>query len=122
MPVITPTITKPTEDDSVQLVVWAGMANGDTGAPIKLPAHADRSVHISGTFGAGGTCVMQGSNNSSSYVTLTDPQGNALSKTAEAVEVIEEVTLLTRPNVTAGDGTTAITVSMLLRRPNPMRT
>lgn len=114
MAVITATVTQ-IEADAL-LVQWANMANGDTGSPIELTSYSDRSVQIQGTFGVGGTCVVQGSNDSTDYQTLTDPQGNAVSKTAAAIETLTELTRLTRPSITAGDGTTALTVSMLLRK------
>lgn len=87
---------------------WTGLANGDTGAPIAYPQHADKTVHVKGTFGTGGTIVWEGSNDGVTYITLTDAQGNAISKTSEAIEVVEENTLWVRPHVTAGDGTTAL--------------
>ena len=49
--------------------------------------------------------------------TVHDPQGNAVTKTAAAAEAFEEAPLLIRPNVTAGDGTTSLTVKMVCRRP-----
>lgn len=102
--------------DKAQLVVWTGLLNGDTGAPIKFPASAFKSIQFNGTFGAGGTIVLQGSNDGTNYYTLTDPQGNAISKTAAGLEAIEEICLWIRPSVTAGDGTTDLTATLLVRR------
>lgn len=98
------------------LYTWSGLANGDTGEPVEVPGHADKTVQIEGTFGAGGTCVIQGSNNGSQYQSLTDPQGNAISKTAAALEMVAEHTRYIRPNITAGDGTTSLSVSMMAKR------
>ena len=122
MAVVNPTITYPNGDTSVIKVVWAAMANGDTGAPFKLAQWADRSVHVYGTFGAGGTMILKGSNNDgTSYIALTEPQGNAISKTAESIEAITEIVEKVRPEITAGDGTTAITVSLFARRSDMSR-
>lgn len=101
--------------DGCVLLVWTGLLNGDTGEPAELAGHADKSVQILGTFGAGGTIVIEGSNDSTNYVTLTDPQGNAISKTAAALEMVAENTRKIRPSVTAGDGTTSLSVYMLVR-------
>ena len=99
------------------LVVWGPMANGDIGLAVDFCALPDRSFQVEGTFGVGGTCVLQGSNNSSNYQTLSDPQGVALSRTAAGLKQVLEVPRLVRPNITGGDGTTSLTVSMVFRGP-----
>jgi hypothetical protein len=111
-----------TETDSnqaganAQVIAWEGLLNGDDGDPIKIPGSTVRSAHVKGTFGSGGTIVIEGSNDGSTYVTLTDPQGNAISKTSEAIETLEENTLWVRPRVSAGDGTTDLKCYLLVRR------
>lgn len=95
------------------VVQWATMGNGDVGTPIELPMHADRAVQVVGTFGVGGTCTIEGTLDGTNYAVLNDPQGNALAITAAKIEQILETTLKIRPSV-AGDGTTSLTVTMLL--------
>lgn len=112
-------------DGSVVKISWTTLTttNAD-GAPIPLAyaGWADRSVQVIGTFGSGGTLVWEGSNDGgTTYTTLTDPQGNAISKQAAAMETVLELSELARPRVTAGDGTTDLDVHVLLRRPNNMR-
>jgi hypothetical protein len=102
--------------EHAHVISWTGLLNGDTGAPIEMAGHTIKCAQLKGTFGAGGTIVMQGSNDGVTYVTLTDPQGNSVSKTAEAIEQIQETTRYIRPSVTAGDGTTDLSVYMVLRR------
>ena len=94
-------------------VTWTGLTetNAD-GAPFDSAHLSDKSIHIKGTFGAGGTCLCEGSNDGATYVTLTDPQGNAISKTAEAIEQILENVVFTRPRVSAGTGV-SLTVIMV---------
>lgn len=112
------TITRlPYAGSDVWVVAWAGLDSDDSGDPFEAPDAADRSVQITGTFGSGGTIVIQGSNDGTNYVTLTDPQGNAISKTSAGIEQIEEITRYIRPLVSAGDGTTSLAVTMLVRRP-----
>jgi hypothetical protein len=98
------------------MMTWAGLLNGDDGGPVELPSFPDVSVQVGGTFGTGGTIVMEGSNDGTTYFTLTDPQGNTVSKTSAALEQIEELVRYRRPRVTGGDGTTALTVTLLARR------
>lgn len=95
---------------------WTGLLNGDSGNPLEHADFGDRCVQITGTFGAGGTIVIEGSNDGTNYVTLTDPQGNAISKTAAAIEAISENTRYVRPRVTAGDGSTDLAVTLFARR------
>jgi len=45
-------------------------------------------------------------------VMLTDPQGTALSFTAGGLSTILQNPKYVRPNVTAGDGTTSLTVAI----------
>lgn len=92
------------------------MLNGDDGTPVEMAQYADRSVQITGTFGAAGTVVMEGSLDGNNYATLTDPQGNALSFTTAKIECISELVRYILPRVTGGDGTTSLTVTALLKR------
>lgn len=118
---ITPTVTQ-SGDGSVKYFVFEGIGDGDTGTPIPFAEWADRSVQIVGTFGSGGTVAWEGSNDGVTWATLSDPQGNAISKTGAALEQVAEITKWARPHVTAGDGTTDIDVHVVCRRQNNMRT
>ena len=90
---------------------WDTLANGDTGTSLSAAWLADKSVQIKGTFGAGGTCDIEGSNDGgTTWKVLTDFQGNNVRFTSAGIEQIAENTELIRPNVTGGDGTTALTV------------
>ena len=114
----TPTVTPvATFKDDVHIVQWTGLLNTDDGAPVEMPGSADRSIQFTGTFGVGGTVAFEGSNDGVNYASLTDPQGNAISKTASGIEAVAEVTRFVRPRVTAGDGTTNLVATLLVRRP-----
>ncbi len=118
----TPTVTH-SGDGSVITVVWSGLLNGDDGAAVAYERWADRSIQVTGTFGAGGNMRWQGSNNAgASFIVLTDPQGTALNLGAGAIKAVSEITELAQPLVTAGDGTTDLVVTAVMRRANPMRT
>jgi hypothetical protein len=112
-------------------VVWGPMQNGDVGAPISSPLNAtksfggniqdmagfsDRSLVVTGTFGAGGTLTWEGSNDGVNYVTLTDPQGNPLNLALAEAKAVTEAVIFARPHVTGGDGTTSLTVAAFCRR------
>lgn len=105
------------------MIRWDGLLNGDDGQPLDLAAYADRSIQVLGTLGAGGNARMLGSllpapsaAISADWATLTDPQGNALDVNALKIEAVSEATRWFRPQVTAGDGTTSLTVILLAIR------
>lgn len=106
------------------VITWAGLLNGDHGNAVRLPHSGDKSVQVLGTLGAGGNCQIQGSNvpaasetfASTDFVTLTDPQGNALDVNTLKIEQVMENSLRIRPKITAGDGTTNLTVQLVVRR------
>jgi len=109
--------------DDVRVTVWTALANGDDGQRFEMPGSADRSMHFSGTPGTGGTIIVEGSNHlapstaASDWFPLTDPQGNAISKTAASTgEAILELTRWIRPRVTGGDGTTSFQARLLVKR------
>ena len=97
------------------IATWANMQNGDDGQPIELANFADRSVQVFGTFGAGGNVRIEGSIDGTNYAPLTDPQGNNLDINTAKIEAVIELVRWIRPVVTAGDGSTALTVTMLLK-------
>lgn len=109
-------------DGSVIMYKFSSLTttNADT-SPIQFAQWADRCVQVTGTFGSGGTIVVEGSNDGSTYATLNDAQGNAISLTAAGLKQIIEVPRYARARVTAGDGTTSLVASFVLRRANPMR-
>lgn len=102
-------------DDSY-VVTWTGLANGENGAAVEMTGWADRSVQFTGTFSVNGTIQIEGSNDGTNYVVLTDPQGNNISKTAAALEMVTEITRYVRPRVTNGDGSTVLNCYLFGRR------
>lgn len=101
--------------NDIRILTWTPLAKGDTGQPFRMPGWADRSVQIQGDFD-GATVLFEGSNDGTNYFPLTDPQGNAISKTSESLEAVTEMTLWVRPRVSGSGGTTAITVILAVRR------
>lgn len=102
-------------------LTWTGLLNGDVGDAQGYAEFADKSVQVHGTFGVGGSITFEGSNDGTNWFPLTDLQGNAITKTAAALEHISEATVFVRPHVTAGDGTTSLTAILFVRRGNYVR-
>lgn len=99
----------------VYRVTWSGLLNGDVGDDVDLSRFPDKTVQVAGTFGAGGTLVIEGGNDGTNRTTLNDSRGEttgALSFTGADVRTVLENTSNIRPSVTAGDGTTSLAVTI----------
>jgi hypothetical protein len=59
---------------------------------------------------------MEGSNDGATWSLVTDLSGATIVKVAAGVSVIAENPLFMRPHVTAGDGSTSLTVTMVGKR------
>ena len=121
MATVTPTTTDLNGDGSVLFVTWSLTSTNTDGAPVAWVQWADRSVTFTGTWGAA-TAALEGSNDGSTWLPITDPQGNAISKTANALEACTELTRFVRPNLTTAGSGAAITATLVLRRAQPLRT
>lgn len=118
MATITATINAlSTWGDKVHIITWEAMGDADTGTSIEMPGSSDRSVQIAGDFDSA-TVVLEGSNDGTNWSTLTDPQGNAISKSAAAIEMITELTRYIRPVTSGGAGSADIDVTVLLKKVN----
>lgn len=109
-------LTTNTDNGDFRVVTWTGLLNGDDGEPAQLATYSDRSVQVTGTFGTGGSVTVEGSNDGTNWFALSDPQGLAITRTAAGLKGVSELTRYVRPRVTAGDGTTSLTVVGLFRR------
>ena len=100
-------------------VTWAGLLNGDNGQAIDVSPFQDKSVQIAGVLGGGGVVEVEGAllgspASDGDWRTLNDPQGNILSITMLKLESVLEHVRWVRPRVSAGDGTTNLTVHIFL--------
>ena len=105
----------PSGNTRTMIATWAGLANGDDGEWIKFSQYTDKSVQVTGIFGAGGSVAIEGSNDGVNFAVLNDPQGNPLNFTSAKLLMVTEATLYVRPRVTGGDGTTNLSVILLMK-------
>jgi len=109
----------PTKQDLIfgsSVTTWSPMASGDTGVPVGIPGAGDRTVQVNGTFGVGGTAVIEGTLDMVNWYQLHDPAVVALSFTSAGLGAILENVLAVRPRIAGGDVTTALTVTLLTRK------
>ncbi len=88
-------------------------ADGDGAA---YAGSGDRTVAVAGTFGVGGTVIVEGTLDNTNWFQLKDPSGTVISFSAAGLRAILENAVAVRPRVTAGDGTTAITATLVVRK------
>lgn len=102
-------------DRFCHIMQWTPLtAANSVGDAVEMPGNSDRSIQVAGTWGSA-TLVVQGSNDGTNWATLTDPQGNALSKTADFIEMISELTRYIRVSTSGGNGTQSLTATLLLK-------
>lgn len=110
-----PLSKNPSGNTRTMIVTWPHLANGDDGDPITFSQYADKSAQVIGTFGVGGGVAIEGSNNGKDWAPLSDPQGNDLNFSTAKIEMVTEATLYVRPRVTGGNGSTDLTVILLMK-------
>lgn len=96
------------DNDHQVAVTWA-LGNADTGVASNIKRWADRTVHVTGTFG-GATVTIQGSNDNVTFATLNDNTGAALTFTAAGLKVILENPTYIRAVTSGGAGTAVVVV------------
>lgn len=85
------------------------------GLPTGSVGSGDRCFQATGTFGAGGTIILEGSLDGSNWFGLKDPAGAAISLTAAGIRQVLENPRFLRPRVTAGTGV-SITAMLFVRK------
>ena len=110
-------------DGSTQMFTWALTTANADGAPVEWAAYSDRTFVIVGATWGGATATIQGSNDGTNWVTLSDAAGAAdATATADKAMTIVELTRYVRPNLTTPGTGAAVTASIVMRRATPMRT
>lgn len=94
---------------------WPGLALGDEGAVELCSPVGDRTVQVSGTFGVGGNVRILGSLDNVNFSVLTDPQGNPLDFAQGKIEAIMELVPYIKPQITGGDGSTNLKVTLCIK-------
>lgn len=103
-------LTFPTDGSTI---TWAAVPNGNQGDAVSED-WSSAFFQVTGTFGAGGSVQIEGSNDGTNWVKLS-PAALTAAGLVAALGVNEHPKFL-RCNVTAGDGTTALTVTGFLKK------
>lgn len=103
----------PTDGDTV---TWSAVLNGNQGDAAGGD-FVSAFFQVTGTFGVGGSVQIEGSNDGATWVKLS-PTALVAAGFFAALGVNERPRFM-RPNVTAGDGTTSLTVVGFLKKLRP---
>lgn len=102
-------------DRSVMLMSWTLTTADHTGDAVAWSDWADRSVTFVGTWG-GAIAALEGSNDGTNFLPITDPQGTAITRNVNGIEAATEITRFVRARLsTPGSGAT-VTAQLLMRR------
>ncbi len=113
------TATVVVSEDKIVTIRWSGLLNTDYGEPVRVARYPDKTVQIHGTFGTTAVVALEGSNLDAPTDAATDwgdcgdQTGTVLSIGDLEPVVIAESPLWIRPIVSAGDGTTVLSCTIV---------
>lgn len=106
----------PTGNSRTYIAKWANLAQGDDGEPVSFSQYADKTAQVSGVFGLNGVLRIEGTNDGGQHWdVLTDPQGNPLDFASQKIKLVSEAPAMVRPRIVGGDGTTALTLNLIMK-------
>lgn len=122
MAIIVPTVKDVSQrgDNSVFQVIWSSVTEADTCRPVSYPQYADKTVQVAGDFG-GTSVAVNGSIDGANYAPLTDQAGTVIALTSAGMKQVLQNALLIQPELTGGSSAD-LTISMIFRLSNPLRT
>jgi hypothetical protein len=107
---------------ATHVVRWPSLASGDVGVVFECPQQEEKHVSCGGTYGAAGTIQMEvqdvvvgtprysvAKDSANNPMLFTGADGNPETKS------MKPLTFQVRPNCIHGDGTTNLTVRMIIR-------
>ena len=107
------------------IVASVTLANGDKSTDLELPNYPQKTIEISGTFGVGGTINVRGKNitnaTPANYFALDVHDSDATASTLTARVAAALARIIQNPrfilaDVSAGDGTTSLVVTVVAAR------
>lgn len=123
MATITPTVTRAigSQDGSCIRIVWTPVTENDTCAPAMFPEYADKSIQVFGTFGSASIALHGSNDGGTTYAALNMPSGSAIAITSAGIKAVLENTEYIKP-VSTGGSSSSVTIAVLLRLSNTLRT
>lgn len=99
------TVASATTFGDGQTVTWTPLTETNSdGLPARYVGAGDRTFQVFGTFGAGGTVILQGSTDGTNWATLRDSNNAEISLTDAGIRTVIDAPTWVRPLVSAGTG------------------
>lgn len=129
MAAVAPTFTNKVgdSDGSIVKVEWVLTTTDDVGVGVPMPEWIDRTWHVTldggGSIGGGTVAVQTApSDTDANYAACNNAAGGLpIALTAATAAVSIENSGYMRPKLNGSTGATGVRVTLLARRPNPMR-
>ena len=102
------------EYQGIVIIQWPNVTSADTCAPVELCKYNERSIQLSGTLGTA-TVSLDGSLTGTVYETLLDHNGVPVSLDCNGVRQLSVLTRYAKPVLTGADGTTSVTITVMLK-------
>lgn len=99
---------QPYIERSTDLIIWAQLAAGDTGAPYYLPPMRGPITAFQVTGISGHTVALQGTIDGTTWAALQDRLGSDIAMTANGIVEVSTAVLAIRPSVASGTGTVTV--------------
>lgn len=117
MATVTPDVISIGGSDQVKKFTWNLTTANLDGAPIhaQFAEYADRTIYVVGGVWGTATMVWQGGDGAN-WLTLTDAQTVAISKTADFIETVVETPEVSRPFLSVAGVGAVLTVVCIARR------
>jgi hypothetical protein len=107
-------------DGAVITFTWGPFtASGDVGTAIGHPQYSYRTYIVTGDFASAGAVTLEGSNDGTNWVALTNRQGTAMTFTAAGMNTSQDMPVYARPRMTAGTSTGITIVAACHRQDIP---
>lgn len=98
------------------VVSWTLTTADPTGTGISFAGAPDKTVtFVGGASWGSATAAIEGSNDGTNWLPLTDPQGNAISKTSDSIEAVLENPLYIRARLTTPGTAASVLVQICVR-------
>jgi hypothetical protein len=95
-----------TRDGAVITFTWGPFtASGDVGTAMGHAEYSYRTYIVTGDFASAGAVTLEGSNDGTNWVPLTNRQGTPMAFTSAGMNTSQDMPMFARPRMTAGTST-----------------
>ena len=106
-----------TVSDFVRVAMWRNIPGDETCAPVELFDKEEFTIVTRGNFAAGGSVLLEGSNDGKAYFPLRDSSGYPIFRKRLSVQRVAGRPRYVRPSLIGASNAGAIDVHLIIQRP-----